>query len=84
MTDKTKNVLFYLQSIGDKKVTSEEVAAALGTTARSVDATYTMGIVKKNLGVRVPAQRLSPVDGVTYENVNYLVLTDAGVMFKAE
>lgn len=76
MKDSTKTVIRYLQSVKGTNVTAAEVAAATGLDKKSVDGAFTMAIVKKSLGVRTPAQKLT--DDGTYVDVKYLSLTDAG------
>lgn len=75
MTDNTKKVFDYLKK--NKNVTAADVAEATGLTKRQVDGIFTSAISKKFLGSRVPAQ-VKNKDGA-YDNVNYLVLNDAGL-----
>ena len=77
MKDNTKKVLLYLKNEKNKKLTSADVAEAIGLTKKQVDGIFTMAIQNKDLGVRTPAQ-IKDADG-KYIDVKYLSLTDAGM-----
>lgn len=80
MNENSKKVLAYLKEIGDKKVTSKDVAAALEIGQRSVDGAFTAFTRKEPaLGKRVPAE-IELEDG-THKQVNFLVLTEAGMAY---
>lgn len=79
MTDNTKLILNYLQANTDKKLTAYDVATAVGLSVKQVNGIFTMAIQKQGLGEREPGQIKK--DGL-YVNVKYLVLTDAGRLFK--
>lgn len=52
ISENTKKVVEFLKANAGKKVTSADVASALGIEKRSVDGVFT-GLQKKNLGIRV-------------------------------
>lgn len=75
LTDKSKNLMKYLQDNQGSNVTSQDVANALGIEKRSVDGTFT-SLQKKELGYREEAER-EEADG-SHTKVKYLRLTDKG------
>jgi len=79
MKENSKNVLNYLKGIAGEKVTSGDVAAALGLEKRQVDGIFTSAIQRKQLGIRVPAE-IELEDG-THKSVKFLQLTPAGMAF---
>lgn len=79
MKENCKRVLNYLKQVDGSDVTSVDVAEALGLTQRQVDGIFTSGLWKKELGIRVPAEKELP-DG-THKAVKYLKLTPAGLAF---
>lgn len=79
MKENSKNVLNYLKGIDGEKVTSGDVAEALGLEKRQVDGIFTSAIQRKGLGIRVPAE-VELEDG-THKAVKFLQLTDAGMSF---
>ena len=79
MKENSKNVLNYLKGINGEKVTSGDVAEALGLEKRQVDGIFTSAIQRKGLGIRVPAE-VELEDG-THKAVKFLQLTDAGMSF---
>ena len=79
MKENTAKVLNYLKEIHGQNVTAADVADALGLAKRSVDGSFTAGIQRKGLGIRVPAE-IELEDG-THEKVKFLVLTPAGLEF---
>ena len=79
MKENSKNVLNYLKSINGDKVTSADVAEALGLENRQVDGIFTSAIQRKGLGIRVPAE--IELDDGTHKAVKFLQLTPAGMDF---
>jgi hypothetical protein len=79
MKENSKNVLNYLKGIDGEKVTSGDVAEALGLEKRQVDGIFTSAIQRKGLGIRVPAE--VELDDGTHKAVKFLKLTDAGMAF---
>lgn len=79
MSENTIRVLEYLKSVNGQNVTSEDVSKALGLEKRSVDGSFTAGLQRKGLGVRVPAE-IELEDG-THQSVKFLQLTDEGLAF---
>ena len=77
MKESTKQVITYLQSIGDANVTAADVAAALGLEKRQVDGVFTSAIQRKNLGERVPDE-IQLEDG-THRQVKFLKLNADGM-----
>lgn len=75
LTDKSKNLMNYLQANQGKDLTSQDVANALGIEKRSVDGTFT-SLQKKELGYREETERTN-ADG-THDKVKYLRLTEKG------
>lgn len=79
MKENSARVLNYLKEINGAKVTSGDVAEALGLEKRQVDGIFTSAIQRKGLGIRVPAE-IELEDG-THKAVKFLELTDAGMAF---
>ena len=79
MKENSKNVLNYLKSSNGDKVTSADVAEALGLEKRQVDGIFTSAIQRKGLGIRVPAE--IELDDGTHKAVKFLQLTPAGMDF---
>lgn len=79
MSENSKKVLNYLKSVNGTNVTAADVAEALGLEKRTVDACFTSGIQRKNLGVRTPAE--VELDDGTHKSVKFLSLTAAGMEF---
>ena len=79
MKENSKNVLNYLKGINGDKVTSADVAEALGLEKRQVDGIFTSAIQKKGLGIRKPAE-IELADG-SHKAVKFLELTPAGMAF---
>lgn len=79
ISDNTKKVIDYLKSIGDQDVTADDVAAAVGSTAKSVNAAFTAALQNKGYGVRVPCEVELP-DG-THKPAKLLKLTPAGMAY---
>ena len=71
MTENSAKILNYLKGI-DGKVTSADVAEALGMEKRAVDGCFT-GLQKKGLGARVEAEAMGTKD------ISFLVITDEGI-----
>ena len=79
MSENSRKVLDYMKKINGQKVTSEDVANALGLEKRSVDGIFTSAIQRKGLGVRTPAE-IELEDG-SHKQVKFLSLTPAGMSF---
>ena len=79
MKENSKNVLNYLKGINGEKVTSGDVAEALGLEKRQVDGIFTSAIQRKGLGIRVPAE--IELDDGSHKAVKFLQLTPAGMSF---
>ena len=79
MTENSRKVFDYVKSIGDKDVTANDIADALGLTSRQVNGIVTSAFQKKGLMKRVPAEIELP-DG-THKPVNLIKLTEAGCEF---
>ena len=79
MSENSRKVLDYMKKINGQKVTSEDVANALGLEKRSVDGIFTSAIQRKGLGVRTPAE-IELEDG-SHKQVKFLSLTEAGMAF---
>lgn len=79
MSDNSKMVLNFLKENHGTKMTSAQVAEALGLGKRSVDGIFTSAIQKKGFGSRVEAE-IELADG-THSKVKYLTLNDAGMAF---
>ena len=79
MKENSKNFLNYLKGIAGEKVTSGDVAEALGLEKRQVDGIFTSAIQRKGLGIRVPAE--VELDDGTHKAVKFLQLTPAGMSF---
>ena len=77
MSENSKKVITFLKENNGKKVTSEDVANALGLTKKQVDGCFTSAIQKKDLGVRTPA-KVDLGDG-NIKEVKFLSLNDAGL-----
>ncbi len=76
-SEKSRTVIEYLRGVHPTKKTAQEIADATGMAKKSVDSTFTMGVVKKGLGVREEVE-ITKDDG-THDKVKYLVLTDEGL-----
>ena len=79
MSENSRKVLNYMKEINGQKVTSEDVANALGLEKRSVDGIFTSAIQRKGLGIRTPAE--IELDDGTHKPVKFLSLTPAGMEF---
>ena len=86
VTEKSLLVLNYLKDIGDKNVTSADIAEALDMPKKSVDGTITRGLQAKGLTERVPANiEIEDEDGnPAIKNVKFIKLTDAGKEYDHE
>ena len=71
-------VLEYLKAHNGEKITSGDVAEALGLEKRSVDGTFT-SLQRKGLGIRTPGE-IELADG-THSSVKFLSLTEEGMAF---
>ena len=72
MSENSVNVINYLKTVGDKNLTSGDVAAALGLEKRTVDGVFT-ALQKKGLGIRVDGTAAGT------KEVSFLSVTDEGV-----
>ena len=79
MSENSRKVLDYMKKVNGQKVTSEDVANALGLEKRSVDGIFTSAIQRKGLGVRTPAE--IELDDGTHKTVKFLSLTAEGMNF---
>lgn len=79
MSENSKKVLNYMKEINGEKVTSEDVANALGLEKKSVDGIFTSAIQRKGLGVRIPAE-VELEDG-SHKAIKFLALTEEGLAF---
>lgn len=79
MKENSAKVLNYLKEVNGEKVTSADVAEALGLEKRQVDGIFTSAIQRKGLGIRVPAE-VELEDG-THKTVKFLELTAEGLAF---
>ena len=79
MSEKTASVLNYLKEINGSKVTSADIAEALGMEKKSVDGIVTAGLQRKGLAERIPAE-IELEDG-THKAVKFIKLTAAGKSF---
>ena len=82
MKQNSKMVLEYLKEVNGQKVTSADVAAALGLEKRSVDGIFTSAIQRKGLGIRTPDE-IELEDG-THKAIKYLSLTAEGMAFNPD
>lgn len=71
-------VLEFLKAHNGEKITSGDVAEALGLEKRSVDGTFT-SLQRKGLGIRTPGE-IENADG-THTSVKFLSLSDEGMAF---
>lgn len=79
LKENTKRIITFLQENTGKDYTADDVAEALGTTAKSVIGTFNMVIIRNKLGYR-DEQTLEYEDGTT-KVVKYLRLNDDGLAF---
>lgn len=76
MSENSRKVFDYMVSIGDKNVTANDIATALGLSPKSVNGIITQAFQKKGLMERVPAE-IENEDG-THRGVKLIKLTEAG------
>lgn len=76
-SEKSRTVIEYLRSVHPEKKTAQQIADATGMAKKSVDSTFTMGVVKKGLGVREEVE-IQKEDG-SHDKIKYLILTDEGL-----
>ena len=55
MSENSRKVFDYMMSIGDTKVTANDIATALGLSPKSVNGIITQAFQKKGLMERIPA-----------------------------
>lgn len=82
MKPATKSVIEYLRSVNGQKVTSADVAEALGLEKRSVDGIFTSAIQRKGYGVRTPGE--IELDDGTHKACKFLSLTQEGMTLDLE
>ena len=82
MKENSKKILMYLKEHNDEDLTAQDIAEALGLEKRQVDGSFTSAIQRKELGVRIPAERENP-DG-THDKIKLLKLNDAGLAFNPD
>lgn len=73
----TVSVINYLKEVNGQKVTSADVAEALGLEKRTVDGIFTAAIQRKGLGTRTPGE-IELTDG-THRQIKWLSLTEEGM-----
>lgn len=76
VSEKSLTVLNYLKSNDGVKMTSADIAEALGFEKRSVEGIVTSGLQRKGLAERVPAE-IELEDG-THKAIKFIQITDAG------
>ena len=79
MSEKSRKVFDYMVSIGDKNVTANDIAEALGLSSKSVNGIITQAFQKKGLMERVLAEIENP-DG-SHKAVKFIRLTAEGKAF---
>lgn len=79
VSEKSLVVLEYLQKNRGEKMTSEDIAVALGMEKRSVDGIVTSGLQRKGYAERIPAE-IELEDG-THKAVKFIQATDAGLAY---
>lgn len=79
MKANTLAIFNYLKEHNDEDLTAADLASILGLEKRSVDGSFTSGIQRKLLGVRVEKE-IELADG-SHSKVKYLHLTPAGMEF---
>lgn len=79
MSEKSRKVFDYMVSIGDKNVTANDIAEALGLSPKSVNGIITQAFQKKGLMERIPAE-IENEDG-THRGVKLIKLTEEGKAF---
>lgn len=79
MSEKSRKVFDYMVSIGDKNVTANDIAEALGLSPKSVNGIITQAFQKKGLMERIPAE-IENADG-THKAVKLIKLTEEGKAF---
>lgn len=79
VSEKSLVVLEYLQKNRGEKMTSEDIAQALGMEKRSVDGIVTSGLQRKGYAERIPAE-IELEDG-THKAVKFIQATDAGLAY---
>lgn len=77
MKENSKKVIEYLRTVNGQKVTSADVAEALGLEKRSVDGIFTSAIQRKGYGVRTPGE--ITLEDNTHKQVKFLSLTAEGM-----
>ena len=79
MKENTRKVFEYLKANNDKDLTAADVAEALELEKRQVDGIFTSALQRKQLGVRIEAEREEA--DKTHTKVKYLKLTEDGLAF---
>ena len=79
MKENTRKVFDFLKAHNNEDLTAADVADALELEKRQVDGIFTSAFQRKQLGVRIEAEREN--DKGTHDKVKYLKLTEAGMAF---
>lgn len=77
MSANSKMIFEYMKEHNGEKITSADVAAALGLEKRTVDGAFTSAIQRKGYGIRIPGE-IELEDG-THQSCKYLALTQEGM-----
>ena len=77
-SDKSKEVFKFIQANQDSNITLDDIAAACGTTAKSVNGTV-VALQRKSLVERIPAE-IELEDG-THKQVKFIKTTAEGANF---
>lgn len=78
MKDNSLRILAYLKENNGQKLTTDDVADALGLGKRTIVGSFN-SFVKKGLGIRIEEE--VELDNGKHETVKYLALTPAGLAF---
>lgn len=73
----SRAVFEYMKAHNGEKITSADVAEALGLEKRTVDGAFTSAIQRKGYGVRTPGE-IELEDG-SHQSVKFLSLTQEGM-----
>lgn len=79
MKEATRKVFEYLKAHNDEDLTAADVASILELEKRQVDGIFTSALQRKQLGVRIPAER-EEEDG-SHTKIKLLKLTEAGMAY---
>lgn len=81
MKENSLRILNYLKEHNGEKLTTDDVADALGLSKRSIVGSFN-SFVKKGLGTRIEEE--VEIDDGKHQTVKYLALTAAGLAFDPE